>query len=119
MEFEEMEGNGYCADSNGNHDVAQTLYMSMPHEEARKICRLDDQCVGYSYSLNNLLRDDGIYHNVIMYTNSSCTTNCGNDAWQTNADLITQTINNGQWDDGKCYVKRDYYYYLDKCITNL
>ena len=51
IEFEEIEGNGYCADSNGYHDVAKTHYKKMPHEKAREICRMDDGCVAYSYSL--------------------------------------------------------------------
>ena len=118
MEFEEIDGNGYCADSNGNHDVAKIHYKKMPHEKAREICRMDDGCVAYSYSLDNMLRDNSIYNNVVIYSNNLCTDFCGNDYWQTDSNLITQTENNGQWDDGKCYVKRNYDYYLKKCITN-
>ena len=79
---------------------------------------MDDGCVAYSYSLDNMIRDNSIYNNAIIYSNNSCTDYCGNDYWQTDSNLITQTNNNGQWDDGKCYVKRNYDYYLKKCISN-
>ena len=118
IEFEEIEGNGYCADSNGNHDVAKIFYMNMPHEDARKICQMDEQCVAYAYSMDNELNINGIYHNVVIHSNTSCTTNCGNDELQANSYLIKQTNSDGQWNGGKCYVKRSYDYYLNKCIIN-
>ena len=118
LEFEEIEGNGFCADSSGNTDVSKLLFTKMSHEGARKICLTDEGCVGYSYSLNNRLRDNSKYNNAIIYTNTACTNWCSYDAWQKESNLILQTKNNGQWDDGHCYVKRSYDYYLNKCIIN-
>lgn len=86
IEFEEIDGNGYCVDSNGNHDVAKFHYKKMPHEKARDICRMDDGCVAYSYSLDNMLRDNSIYNNAIIYSNNSCSDYCGNDDWQTDSN---------------------------------
>ena len=117
-EFEEIEGNGFCLDSNGFKDVAKINYKKMTHEEAREICQNDDGCVAYAYSLDNMLRDNSNYVNAIIYSTTLCTNNCEEDSWQQNPDLITQTGNNGQWNDGKCYVKRSYDYYVNKCKVN-
>ena len=90
----------------------------MPYEEVRDICQNDDGCVAYAYSLDNMLRDNSNYVNAIIYSTTLCTNNCEEDSWQQNPDLITQTGNNGQWNDGKCYVKRSYDYYVNKCKVN-
>ena len=89
----------------------------MTHEEAREICQNDDDCVAYAYSLDNMLRP-GNYNNVIIYSSTLCEKFCDVDIWQQNSDLITQTGNNYNWNDGKCYVKRSYDYNVNKCITN-
>ena len=115
-EFEEIEGNGYCSDASGNHDVAKIHYKKMSHEEARGICRADNGCVAYAFSLSRLSLPNSI--DVIIYSDTLCTDWCTVTDWQANSDLITQTADNGSWNDGKCYVKRSYDHYFNKCISN-
>ena len=88
----------------------------MSHEEAREICLADDGCIAYAFSLSRLSLSNSI--NVIIHSNTLCTEWCTVNDWQTNSDFITQTADNGSWNDGKCYVKRNYDHYFKKCVLN-
>ena len=118
IEFEELDGIGRCSNSGGFYQVARTNYKSMSHEEAREICRLDDGCVAYSYSLDNYVAKSGV--STIMFTTTHCNADCGDTSWHNDPSLIKKASNpdnNPSWVTGKCYVKRNAADIMQKCIN--
>ena len=118
IEFEELEGNGICTESGGFSSAARIHYIGMSHEEARKICRFDDKCVAYAYSLDNYLAKVG--NSAILYTTTHCTDNCAVLSWLNDPNLIQKASNpqnNPNWVTGKCYVKRNQAQMVDKCFA--
>ena len=107
FEFEEMTGNGYCTDSNNGDAYARMYHKRMSHEEARRICENDKNCVAYTYSLD--YKNDSNNVNTIIYSSSLCTNDCSNTQWQDNPFLIKQASNihdHANWRTAKCYRKK-------------
>ena len=120
IEFEELDGNGICSNAGGSYLVARAMYIGMSHEEAREICRFDDGCVAYSYSLDNYVTKAG--YSTIMFTTTHCTKNCDVTSWHNDPSLIinaSNAHNNAKWVTGKCYVKRNQADIMKKCFNPL
>ena len=119
IEFEEMDGNGYCTDSQRTDLVARKYYAGMSHEEAREICELDEGCVAYTYSLDTYVANNG--DNVVIYSNTVCSHDCGVTTWQDDPNSIKQASNDPgytRWVTSKCYVKRNNADYYTKCFPS-
>lgn len=111
IEFEELDGNGICTTADGKYDVARRHYVVMSHEEAREICRFDDGCVAYSFSLQKYIAKSGT--STIMFTTTNCEFSCDNTAWKDDPSLIQKA--GPSWVTHKCYVKRNAVEMLTKC----
>ena len=112
-----MKGNGYCSNVNGYDNVARRYYVGMSHEEARQICQLDEGCVAYTYSLDPYIAKESSL-NVVLYSTTLCTADCGITTWKDNPYLITQARNqvgSSNWNTAKCYIKRKYADFNAKC----
>ena len=91
----------------------------MSHEEAREICRLDDGCVAYTYSLDPYVAKDGAL-NVVLYSTTICTDDCGVTTWKEDPNLIIKAANipnYANWATAKCYVKRTADDIMQKCFV--
>ena len=102
-----MTGNGYCTDSNNGDTYARIYYRLMTHEEARKICKSDNSCVAYTYSLDYM--NEPNYDSTIIYSSKLCSHDCSKTEWQDNPFLIKQASNvndYANWRTAKCYRKR-------------
>ena len=102
-----MTGNGYCTDADNGDGYARMYHKRMSHEEARRICKNDNHCVAYTYSLDYMNDSNNV--NTIIYSSSLCTNDCSNTQWQDNPFLIKQASNihdHSNWRTAKCYRKK-------------
>jgi len=99
--FQQMPGNGWCVDSNGNEGTARKFVSGvMSQSTISSECASDIHCSAYSFSPTS--------QQGILYTTTGCTHGCTNTAWQNDYSLITQASWGGgqtQWSDAICHRK--------------